>query len=106
MITGLGYAFQEDCVRKRILNKLVKALYRFALRKADKVIFQNKDDLAVFVDNKWVSKEKYMVVNASGVVLRHYERAPLSDKAVFRLIARLLGAKGIREYIFAAEQVS
>lgn len=105
MVTGLGYAFQKGGFAKNLLNSLVKFLYRAALKKSKGVIFQNRDNMQVFIDEGIVPREKCFLVNGSGVDLSHYQVSPLSKKPRFLLIARLLGDKGIREYAKAAEIV-
>ncbi|MEZ9747788.1 glycosyltransferase family 4 protein [Vibrio splendidus] len=105
MVTGLGYAFQKGGFKKSLLNFLVKFLYRVALKKAKGVIFQNRDNMQVFIDEGIVPQEKCFLVNGSGVDLSHYQESPLPPKPHFLLIARLLGDKGIREYVKAAEIV-
>ncbi|UKA06992.1 glycosyltransferase family 4 protein [Photobacterium damselae subsp. damselae] len=105
MVTGLGYAFQKGGVAKNLLNALVKFLYRSALKKSKGVIFQNRDNMQVFIDEGIVPQDKCFLVNGSGVDLSHYQVSPLVSKPHFLLIARLLGDKGIREYAKAAEIV-
>ncbi|MCY9875215.1 glycosyltransferase family 4 protein [Vibrio natriegens] len=105
MVTGLGYAFQKGGFSKNLLNILVKFLYRSALKKSKGVIFQNRDNMQVFIDECIVPKEKCFLVNGSGVDLSHYNLSPLPSTPHFLLIARLLGDKGIREYAQAAELV-
>ncbi|HBC3379598.1 TPA: glycosyltransferase family 4 protein [Vibrio parahaemolyticus] len=105
MITGLGYAFQKGGFTKTLLNTLVKFLYRSALKKSKGVIFQNRDNMQVFIDEGIVPKEKCFLVNGSGVDLSHYNLSPLPSAPHFLLIARLLGDKGIREYAQAAKLV-
>ena len=105
MITGLGYAFQKGGFAKNTLNSLVKFLYRVALKESKGVIFQNRDNMKVFINEGIVPQEKCFLVNGSGVDLSHYQISPLPTKPHFLLIARLLGDKGIREYVKAAEIV-
>ncbi|MCR9908102.1 glycosyltransferase family 4 protein [Vibrio campbellii] len=105
IITGLGYAFQKGGFLKTLLNTLVKFLYCLALKKSKGVIFQNRDNMQVFIDERIVPQEKCFLVNGSGVDLSHYQVTPLVPKPHFLLIARLLGDKGIREYVKAAETV-
>ncbi|WP_158157158.1 glycosyltransferase family 4 protein [Vibrio alginolyticus] len=105
MITGLGYAFQKGGLAKNLLNTLVKFLYRSALKKSKGVIFQNRDNMQVFIDEGIIPKEKCFLVNGSGVDLSHYSLSPLPSTPHFLLIARLLGDKGIREYAQAAKLV-
>lgn len=45
------------------------------------------------------------MVNGSGVDLDHYPVASLPDTPDFLMIARILGAKGVREYARAALEV-
>ncbi|EOX3943186.1 glycosyltransferase family 4 protein [Vibrio alginolyticus] len=105
MVTGLGYAFQKGGAVKNLLNSLVKFLYRSALKKSKGVIFQNRDNMQVFIDEGIIPKEKCFLVNGSGVDLSHYSLSPLPSTPHFLLIARLLGDKGIREYAQAAKLV-
>lgn len=106
LITGLGFAFQRNTFKRYILSKLVTFLYRFSLSRASKVIFQNPDNLQVFVDNKIVARDKTIRVHGSGVDLTHYEKCePTSNQFTFLTIARLLGEKGLREYAAAAKIV-
>lgn len=105
MVTGLGYAFQKGGLAKNLLNTLVKFLYRSALKKSKGVIFQNRDNMQVFIDEGIVPQEKCFLVNGSGVDLSHYSLSPLPSTPHFLLIARLLGDKGIREYAQAAQLV-
>lgn len=106
MVTGLGYAFEKGNVKRNAINKLVKGLYRFALRRAKGVIFQNTDNLHTFVSHKLVPKSKTHRVHGSGVDLSEYKQTALpKGKTTFLLVARLLGDKGIREYAAAAKEV-
>lgn len=106
MVTGLGYAFEKGDAKRNIINKLVKGLYRFALRNAKGVIFQNTDNLHAFISHKLTSKSKAHRVHGSGVNLSEYKQTELpKGKTTFLLVARLLGDKGIREYAAAAKEV-
>ncbi|MGK2237296.1 MAG: glycosyltransferase involved in cell wall biosynthesis [Pseudomonadota bacterium] len=102
LVTGLGFAFQRGNWKKNLLMKLVVILYKTALKNADKVIFQNPDNRQVFIDLGIVPEHKTAVVNGSGVDVKHFEVKPLPLTPKFLLIARLLGDKGIREYVKAA----
>lgn len=112
LITGLGYAFQgadQDVYQKSTLQKLMHQLYATALASAHKVFFQNPDDEVLFKSMKILkSNTPTKVVNGSGVDVSEYNTVPfptMDDESVpkFLLIARFLGAKGIREYAKAAK---
>ncbi|HEU5137297.1 MAG TPA: glycosyltransferase family 4 protein [Steroidobacteraceae bacterium] len=105
-ITGLGYAFTSAGAG---MNKLVNLLYRLALARAKRVYFQNADDRDLFVSNGLVDNGKVRLVAGSGVdtsrfvpaVLPCESRVPLT----FCMISRLLGEKGVREYLNAAQRI-
>lgn len=110
LITGLGYAFQNvESGKRSLFQKMVHGLYAQALKRSDKVFFQNPDDLNLFQDMHLLEAEKpTVVVNGSGVNVQDFDVLPLPQnsegtvKASFLLIARLLGDKGVREYAEAA----
>ena len=110
LITGLGYAFQNaESGQRSIFQKLVHGLYAQALKRSDKVFFQNPDDLKLFQDMHLLDASKpTVVVNGSGVNVQDFDVLPLPQndvgtvKASFLLIARLLGDKGVREYAESA----
>ena len=105
LVTGLGFAFQKGSWKKNLLVKLVTFLYKVALKRSEKVIFQNPDNQQVFIDLGIVPAYKTCVVNGSGVDVNYFDTKPLPSSPTFLLIARLLGDKGIREYVLAANKV-
>ncbi len=105
LITGLGYAFTGQAAGKRkLVQKIARELYRLALKHSELVYFQNPDDEALFRTMGLVPiTVSTKVVNGSGIDTAIFEVAPLpQDAPSFLLIARLLGDKGIREYVRAA----
>ena len=105
LITGLGYAFTGRATGKRlIIQRIARWLYKCALARATKVFFQNPDDAALFKNLGLVPGHvPIVVVNGSGVDTAHFAPVPLPKGPMsFLLIARLLGDKGIREYVQAA----
>ncbi len=106
LITGLGYAFQGEAGERSLLNKLVQKLYSTALSKVDTVFFQNPDDQALFYRLEILNKSaSSVVVNGSGVDVASFTVNPIPENPHFLLISRLLGDKGVREYIKAATNV-
>ena len=67
LITGAGFVFYGVSNKRKLLRSLVVFLYRLALKKSKAVIFQNIDDLNLFVDKNIVSRSKTHLVNGSGV---------------------------------------
>jgi glycosyltransferase involved in cell wall biosynthesis len=108
IVTGLGYAFIEVDgqvgIKRTIIGGIVDQLYRTALRTNTRVMFQNPDDRDLFVKRGIVAIGKCQIINGSGVDTNHYAESPVEAHGhlTFLLIARLLGDKGIREYVAAA----
>lgn len=109
MITGLGYTFignddGEHKGRRRWLSWLVRALYRWSLARSHRVFFQNSDDLSLFRELSLLPHHiPHQVINGSGIDIDEYHVAPLVPGPLcFLLIARLLGNKGVREFVQAA----
>lgn len=106
MIEGLGYAFTPGPGLRRLIARGASTiLYKMALSRSAAVFFLNPDDIAEFLARWLVGKEKCVLVNGTGIDLRHYAEAPLPEKPRFLMICRLLRDKGVREYAEAARIV-
>jgi glycosyltransferase involved in cell wall biosynthesis len=107
MITGLGYTFIGAGLQAKLASAAARQLYRLSLHGAERIFFQNPDDLALFLRLRLVRRsEQAVMINGSGVDLEVFRPAVLPQGDVsFLLIARLLRDKGIREYVEAARQV-
>ncbi|KQZ79835.1 glycosyl transferase [Rhodanobacter sp. Root561] len=105
LITGLGYAFTG--ARNSFLISLIRRIYGLALGRATKVFFQNPDDRALFQERGILPLSiPAVVVNGSGIDIRAFNLEPLPGKgAVFLMIGRLLGDKGVREFVAAARLI-
>lgn len=101
-ISGLGYNFTEK--RNGILQKLIKSLMKFAYGGDVKFIFQNKDDLSVYQQLGYVNNN-FKIIKGAGVDANIYPYTPSQQKSkqIITLTARMLGDKGIREYVAAAK---
>ena len=104
-ITGLGHAF----IKQGLVTILSSIGYRTALPKSDMTIFQNSDDQKLFLNNKWVSKKKAILVLGAGIQL---EKFPYRDRSthdssrpVVGMIGRLINQKGIPEFAEVAKKV-
>lgn len=107
LVTGLGYAFSDEGGGKRAFTRWVmEKLYRASLKRMSVVFFQNPDDQALFRQRSIIADDAGVVVNGSGVDLSEFPQSPApSNPLVFLFVGRLLGDKGIREFISAAEMV-
>ena len=101
-ISGLGTVF----IKRGLLLALVSRLYRFAFKRAAVTFFQNPDDLAVFVKRGLVSRAQAQLLPGSGVDLERFRPAPpATGPIIFLFIGRLLGDKGVWEFVEAARIV-
>ena len=106
-IAGLGATF----IKRSWVTHVVRWLYRRALSRSHRVLFQNEDDRALFVSMGLVDAARSERVPGSGIDLSHFSAgAPLpSAKAGgrrFLLIARMLEDKGVIEYVEAARRLA
>jgi glycosyltransferase involved in cell wall biosynthesis len=103
-VSGLGAVFIQD----GWLRKFVSGLYKLAFRNSNRVFFQNRDDLGLFLQSRLVKKELTDVLPGSGINLQHFTpddsnvRKSLSTPFRFLLIARMLKDKGVVEFVNAA----
>jgi glycosyltransferase involved in cell wall biosynthesis len=108
-ITGLGYVFTNTKLKAKLLMLLIRPLYFFALNaKRCQVIVQNKDDGELLVKQKLVSPQKITLIRSSGVDLRRFYPNLFQSHgstAVVLLASRIVGDKGIYEYIDAVRQL-
>ncbi len=105
MITGAGAALVHDSTptTRHVVARLVRLLYRHALRRVDTVFFQNRDDEAYFRSHALLGASNVLHVQGSGVDLQHFRPAPpVLKPTTFLMAARLLPEKGVREYVQAA----
>ena len=106
LITGTGFVFYGASFKRKLLRNFVVFLYRHALKKSKGVIFQNIDDLNLFVDKGIVPRSKTHLVNGSGVDVEKFNVATFPKGSInFLCVARLKGDKGLREYAAAAKIV-
>ncbi len=107
LVTGLGYAFTGEATGfRKVLRTLIQLLYRFSFSHNHLVFFQNPDDEALFRQLGLLKPAiPSRVVDGSGVDVSEYTVSRLPEGAAFLLIARLLGDKGVREYVEAAALV-
>jgi glycosyltransferase involved in cell wall biosynthesis len=102
-VCGLGTVFLKD----NLVSAVAILLYKISFKFANKVFFQNPDDLKLFTDKKLVRESAVDLVPGSGIDLSKF--APMAfrrnKKFTFLLISRLISDKGIFEYIEAVKQL-
>jgi len=104
-VSGLGAVF----INGGLLRRVVSALYKIAFRNSNRVFFQNRDDLGLFLENRLVKKDLTDVLPGSGINLHRFtpvgntSRKSLTSPFRFLLIARMLKDKGVVEFVNAAQ---
>ena len=103
-VPGLGPVFLSKGGKALLRKIVVVNLYRIALAKRNlKVIFQNPSDLETLRRHTNLSDRKIEIIPGSGVNLTEYKYVPLpGGTPVVVMAARLLAAKGVREFVEAA----
>ena len=100
-VSGLGTSFLSGTRFRRA----ALFMYRVAFARARIVFFQNVDDQKLFLSEKVVRADQCCVLPGSGISLTHFTPSELPRRSRFLMIARLLGDKGVREYVEAARKV-
>lgn len=101
-VTGLGTAVENP----GLMQFVTVNLYRFGLKKAQKVFFQNTENRD-FMISKGVVKGAYDMLPGSGVNLNNYtvSEYPNSDTVDFVFVSRIMKEKGIDQYLDAAKEI-
>lgn len=102
-VTGLGTAFQND----GLLRRLVTMLYKPALGKAKVVFFENAANRQVFLDEGILPEERTCLLHGAGVNLEHYAYAPypVDGPVRFLFVGRVMKEKGVKELFAAMERL-
>lgn len=104
---GMGYVFTSEENRARILRPIVKALIRYSLnRRSRRVIIENHDDLNNLVSGGFAERDSIALIKGAGVDIKKFAQKPEpSGPVCVIMVSRLLGDKGIQEFIDAAKLV-
>lgn len=102
-ITGLGTAFQND----GMLKKIITLMYKVGCKKAKTVFFENAENMQIFLDNKIVQEKQTCLLNGAGVNTEHYTVTPYpeGDEIKFLFVGRVMKEKGIDELFSAMKHL-
>jgi len=101
-VSGLGTAFLHES----LLYRWLRRAYVWANKRADHVFFQNPEDHKLFRNLGLNDDSKVTVIPGSGVDLQKFTYRELPGLPLkFVMIGRLLGDKGVREYVEAARRI-
>lgn len=101
-VTGLGTTFQKE----GLLRKMIVAMYRMGLKKAECVFFQNEENRSIF-ERFHIQGKSSRLVRGSGVNLERHgqEEYPNRESVKFLYIGRMMKEKGIMELLEAAKEL-
>jgi glycosyltransferase involved in cell wall biosynthesis len=114
LLPGLGFTFvKAETLKQTLVQWISVALHRFALKRADVIFMQNRDDVQLFTEMRMLPHGVPVHVTAgSGVNLEEYPHVPLDGDAGitagrirFVLVSRLLISKGVRIFAEAARSI-
>lgn len=102
-VTGLGSTFQNDNFTK----KMVSAMYKFSMNKAEKIFFENVGNRDTLVDLGIVRKEQTVVMPGAGVNLQEFNETeyPADDEIRFIFVGRIMAEKGVNELFSAIKKL-
>lgn len=103
LIAGVGSVFLSRSLKNRIIQSIMSAEYKKALKRSKAVFFQNRDDSALFLDKGLVKQGQIVYIHGSGVNLETFKSEVLPNNFSFLFTGRLIKDKGIREYLEACE---
>jgi len=110
-LTGVGHVFTDDGVRARLLRRMVGFLYRhFLTGGRSHAVFQNADDMKLFVDRAMADAARSDLIPSSGVDCSHFRRlgertVPPGHTVRVLFASRLIREKGVNEYLDAARML-
>ncbi|MCR4762611.1 MAG: glycosyltransferase family 4 protein [Lachnospiraceae bacterium] len=102
-VTGLGTAIEHGGV----LSEILLAMYRFSMKRADRVFFQNQGNMA-FLQRHGIGRTNGELLPGSGVNLTEHPFTPYPSEEnglIFLAVLRIMRDKGIEEYFAAAERL-
>ncbi len=105
MVEGAGDVFVNNGLKSKVIRAVVCHLYRRSFKHVEKVFFLNNDDKYEFVGRRLVKEDCAQVINGIGVNLDKFKFSPVTKKAKFLMVSRLVETKGVIEYCKCAKEV-
>lgn len=117
-VTGVGNLYvHAPGLKGRLVSLSADQLMRPSLRRVSAVVFQNPDDRNDFLGRRLCTPDQAKMILSSGIDLDEYSQQSVTPQAraalrstwgiepsetVVTMVARLLPAKGVHEYVAAA----
>jgi glycosyltransferase involved in cell wall biosynthesis len=101
-ISGLGTLF----IKTNFTSSIGKILYKLSLKSSKHVFFQNNNDLELFIKSRLIKSHNCSVIPGSGVKTSVFKQNKKKNKGEkFLFAGRLIGDKGVFEYLEAATKI-
>jgi glycosyltransferase involved in cell wall biosynthesis len=103
-ISGIGALFMSG----GLSSTLGKILYRVSQKKAHTIFLQNPIDYKLFIDNSLISLDQGKIIPGSGVDTERFKPVQIhrgDGVTKFCFIGRIIGDKGIYEFVEAAKSL-
>lgn len=101
-ISGLGTLF----IKTNFISYIGKFFYKLSLTTSNHIFFQNNSDLKLFKKLNLIKSNNCSVIPGSGVKTSIFKQNKnFNDGKKFLFVGRLIGDKGVFEYLEAAKQV-
>lgn len=105
LVAGLGSIFRGHGLKNKIVRAILSAQYKLAFRYSKKVIFQNDDDKHELISRGLLGEDKCCKIHGSGVDTSRLVPVEFPQAPAILFIGRLIGDKGIREYLELARRL-
>jgi glycosyltransferase involved in cell wall biosynthesis len=104
---GLGYAFTDATRRKSLAHTfLCRALTTLLRLSQSVIIFQNKDDRELLLEEGVVGIQQTRIIPGSGVDTKRFDVSPSAEaRPIVMLASRMLWDKGVGEFVEASRRL-
>lgn len=106
LITGIGPYFLHNNFKTRLFRAINKGAYLLLLFKKNfKFIFQNQDDMSIFINNNISNKSNSLLIKGNGINTKKFPFVERNEKKelTFLFAARLVVSKGLNEFLEAGK---
>ena len=105
----IRFIFTSSKISAKILSPLIKIILKVLFYgEQTALILQNPDDKDAIIGSDIIKENQVNLIYGAGVdtSIYHYKKIPSMDVPLIILSARMLWAKGIKDFIKAAEKIN
>lgn len=119
-VTGLGSFYIDTTLKAKLLKVIIENLLKIAFSISQKVIFQNQDDLELYVKEGLLPNSKAVLIKGSGVDVDYFSPSQVKNQTILEykknlginengivvlMVARIIAHKGVREFCAVANEI-